>query len=77
MPIRKPKPTSPGRRFVTYADFAEVTKSRPDSFAAQEKLGEYYLKTDPKSLEIRQRFVQHVKKMFQLAGDSAENAWMM
>ena len=28
MPIRKPKPTSPGRRFVTYADFAEVTKSR-------------------------------------------------
>ena len=30
MPIRKPKPTSPGRRFVTYADFAEVTKSRPE-----------------------------------------------
>ena len=23
MPIRKPKPTSPGRRFVTYADFGD------------------------------------------------------
>src|ERR687893_1210757 len=30
MPIRKPKPTSAGRRFVTYADFAEVTKSEPE-----------------------------------------------
>ena len=30
MPIRKPKPTSPGRRFVSYADFAEVTKSKPE-----------------------------------------------
>ncbi len=30
MPIRKPKPTSPGRRFVTYADFAEVTKTKPE-----------------------------------------------
>jgi large subunit ribosomal protein L2 len=30
MPIRKPKPTSPGRRFVTYADFAEITKTKPE-----------------------------------------------
>jgi large subunit ribosomal protein L2 len=30
MPIRKPKPTSPGRRFVTYPDFAEITKSTPE-----------------------------------------------
>ncbi|MBA3327454.1 MAG: 50S ribosomal protein L2 [Solirubrobacterales bacterium] len=30
MPIRKPKPTSPGRRFSTYADFAEITKDRPE-----------------------------------------------
>src|ERR671935_2312978 len=30
MPIRKPKPTSPGRRFSTYADFAEVTKTEPE-----------------------------------------------
>ena len=30
MPIRKPKPTSPGMRFVSYPDFAEVTKSKPE-----------------------------------------------
>jgi large subunit ribosomal protein L2 len=30
MPIRKPKPTSPGRRFVTYADFSELTKKPPE-----------------------------------------------
>src|ERR687896_1760166 len=30
MPIRKPKPTSPGRRFVSYADFAEITKKEPE-----------------------------------------------
>jgi large subunit ribosomal protein L2 len=30
MPIRKPKPTSPGRRFVSYSDFAEITKSEPE-----------------------------------------------
>src|SRR3712207_3423236 len=30
MPVRKPKPTSPGLRFVTYADFAEITKTTPE-----------------------------------------------
>jgi putative endopeptidase len=35
---------------------------------------EYYLKTDAKSVEIRQRFVAHMKKVFQLAGESAESA---
>ena len=30
MPIRKPKPTSPGMRFVSYPDFAEVTRSKPE-----------------------------------------------
>jgi large subunit ribosomal protein L2 len=30
MPIRKPKPTSPGRRFVTYPDFAGLTRSEPE-----------------------------------------------
>src|SRR5262252_9130956 len=30
MPIRNPKPTSPGRRFVTYPDFAEITRSTPE-----------------------------------------------
>jgi large subunit ribosomal protein L2 len=30
MPIRKPKPTSPGRRFATYPDFSEITKTEPE-----------------------------------------------
>src|SRR5437764_9885210 len=30
MPIRNPKPTSPGRRFATYPDFAEITKTTPE-----------------------------------------------
>jgi large subunit ribosomal protein L2 len=30
MPIRKRKPTSPGRRFQTVSDFAEITKDRPE-----------------------------------------------
>ena len=30
MAIRKPKPTSPGRRFVTYPDFAVITRARPE-----------------------------------------------
>ena len=30
MAIRKPKPTSPGRRFATYPDFAELTTDRPE-----------------------------------------------
>src|SRR5438128_6497283 len=30
MAIRKPKPTSPGRRAASYADFAEITKKSPE-----------------------------------------------
>src|SRR5712672_890854 len=30
MPMRKPKPTSPGRRFVVYPDFSELTRSEPE-----------------------------------------------
>jgi large subunit ribosomal protein L2 len=30
MALRKPKPTSPGRRFSTYPDFAEITKDEPE-----------------------------------------------
>src|SRR5579862_9884152 len=30
MPIRKPKPTSPGRRFVMYPDYAEITRTDPE-----------------------------------------------
>ena len=30
MPVRKPKPTSAGLRFVSYPDFAEITKTEPE-----------------------------------------------
>jgi len=30
MPLRSRKPTSPGRRFQTVADFSEITRSRPE-----------------------------------------------
>jgi large subunit ribosomal protein L2 len=30
VPIRNPKPTSPGRRFVTYLDNSELTKKKPE-----------------------------------------------
>src|SRR5215211_3190082 len=30
MPLRKRKPTSPGRRFQTVSDFVEITKARPE-----------------------------------------------
>ena len=35
---------------------------------------DYYLKTDPKSAETRQRYVEHVAKMLVLAGEPAEAA---
>jgi len=30
MPIRKTKPTSPGRRFQSYSDYSDVTRSKPE-----------------------------------------------
>src|ERR671928_1317479 len=30
MPVKRHKPTSPGRRFVSYADFSELTKKEPE-----------------------------------------------
>jgi len=35
---------------------------------------DYYLRTEAKWVEIRQHYVEHVARMFQLAGDSAEPA---
>ena len=37
MAIRKPKPTSPGQRFATYSDFAEVTRSKPEKSLVEGK----------------------------------------
>ncbi len=35
---------------------------------------DYYVKTDAKSVELRQQYVQHVQKMFELLGDSSAKA---
>jgi endothelin-converting enzyme/putative endopeptidase len=35
---------------------------------------DYYLKDDPKSVEIRQKYLTHVQRMFELAGDKPEEA---
>jgi putative endopeptidase len=35
---------------------------------------DYYLKTDPKSVEIRQKYVAHVERTFELAGYPADRA---
>ncbi|MGH9569668.1 MAG: M13-type metalloendopeptidase, partial [Candidatus Angelobacter sp.] len=35
---------------------------------------DYYLKDDPKSVELRKEYVQHVANMFKLLGDSPEKA---
>ncbi len=57
-------------------DFSD--SSRVIAFATAGGLGlpdrDYYTKTDAKSEEIRQRYMQHVQKMLQLLGDSPESA---
>src|SRR5256885_9396200 len=35
---------------------------------------DYYLKDDPKSVELRQKYLTHVERMFALAGDKPEEA---
>jgi putative endopeptidase len=35
---------------------------------------DYYLKEDPKSVELRQKYVVHVQKMFELLGDAPDKA---
>jgi predicted metalloendopeptidase len=35
---------------------------------------DYYLKPDPKSVEIRQHYTQHIRNLFQLAGDKPQAA---
>jgi putative endopeptidase len=35
---------------------------------------DYYLKTDPKSVEIRQKYLAHVQRMFELAGYTPDKA---
>jgi endothelin-converting enzyme/putative endopeptidase len=62
--------------FGSNQDFGD--SSRVIAFATAGGLGlpdrDYYTKTDAKSGEIREKYVQHVLKMFQLLGDSAQTA---
>src|SRR5215210_5055867 len=37
MPVRKHKPTTPGRRFATWADHSEVTKKEPEKALTEGK----------------------------------------
>ena len=39
MPIRKRKPTSPGRRFQTASDFSEITRDKPEKSLTKKKPG--------------------------------------
>jgi putative endopeptidase len=62
--------------FGSNQDFADST--RVIAFASAGGLGlpdrDYYVKTDAKSAEIRQKYLLHVQKMLELAGDSADAA---
>ena len=62
--------------FGSDQDFAD--SSQVIAFASAGGLGlpdrDYYTKTDAKSEEIRQKYVAHVARMFQLLGDPAEKA---
>ena len=52
--------------------------SRVIAFANAGGLGlpdrDYYVKTDPKSQETRQKYLEHVQKMLELLGEPPENA---
>ena len=39
MPLRKRKPSSPGRRFQTVSDFSEITRSNPEKSLLAKKTG--------------------------------------
>ena len=62
--------------FGALQDFAD--SSRVIAFAAQGGLGmpdrDYYTKSDAKSKELREKYVAHVARMFQLLGDDADAA---
>ena len=62
--------------FGSGQDFAD--SSRVIAFAQQGGLGmperDYYFKTDAKSKELRDKYVAHVARMFQLMGDSEADA---
>jgi putative endopeptidase len=63
-------------RFGSSQDFRDASQEIAE--ADQAGLGlpdrDYYVKDDAKSLELRQQYVEHVRRMFTLLGDSGESA---
>ncbi|MBL3658689.1 M13 family metallopeptidase [Fulvivirga sediminis] len=63
-------------RFAVFADFKNSNAIA--TYLSQGGLGlpdrDYYTKTDSKSVEVREKYVQHVAKMLQMLGDSEEEA---
>src|SRR5579859_2618992 len=70
--------TGSGMLFNFGADQDLADSSQIIAFAVDGGLGlpdrDYYTKTDPKSEEIRQKYLAHAQKMLQLIGDSAATA---
>jgi putative endopeptidase len=68
--------TSSFFRFSSSQDAKDSTREIAD--LDQGGLGlpdrDYYLKTDPKSIELRNSYVLHIARMFELAGDTADVA---
>ena len=62
--------------FASTQDFGDATQVIAE--ADQGGMGmpdrDYYLKDDPKSVELRKQYVAHVQKMFELLGDAPEKA---
>jgi putative endopeptidase len=62
--------------FGSNQDFAD--SSQVITFASAGGLGlpdrDYYVKTDAKSVELRQKYVEHVRRMLELLGDTPEKA---
>ena len=62
--------------FDSGQDYAD--SSRVIAFAAAGGLGlpdrDYYVKTDARSIEIRQRYLEHVAKLLELLGETAQQA---
>jgi putative endopeptidase len=62
--------------FTSEQDFknANATIARADQGGLGLPERDYYLKEDQKSVETRQKYLEHVTKMFELLGDSPEQA---
>jgi putative endopeptidase len=62
--------------FTSGQDFADAEKVI--AFIYAEGLGlpdrDYYLKTDPKSEELRKKYLEHVQRVFELLGDAPREA---